>query len=252
MINVLTSISNWGFIGKSVAVVYAAPVVTWGLGTIEGIARASFNGLATLYNKATGHQQEATERWNACKKDVRLGACCGGISAISLIPFIGFYSGTKGILEQCFYYYEYREAYQRALYTQDRENAMGIISEVDKSPMTLEALTRISQKLMTQKETWRVNDLLPQDQNKQASLIHYYWLYSIPYMTVEKSCQVIHFTAVKSYQLAVQLFKYGLIRKLVKSGYEAIRNEVAETSTDINANQNYHRIYNIIEVRGRK
>lgn len=244
MTSIIANFGNWGWFAKSSAIIYATPVLTWSLGAAEGAVRTAFECLSTAYSKASGNDPAAAQHWDQTKRDAGIALSCVLLTGVSAVPLLGTGCGYYYIISECTDLQNIRDAYKRAIRAQGNAYDQEIIQELDHLTKVEEAsLKALFERMINPSPINGPVTLLERDRNLKASLIHHYYGYSIPYLTIEYTCHGIQSTISLTQRIAVQLFKNGFFKKIVKSAIIAVYSEVQQTKNDVAVDEQLHPIF---------
>lgn len=234
--NAMTQFSGLSWMGKSRFVAANAPMVIWGLGAAEGTIRTLFHGIASVFAKAAGYHETASEQFKQCKRDGKISFGCMGLTVLSAIPYVGPGIGYFYIFRQCIDYSRVRYAYREVLKIQKHSNLTNVLDQLDDiNNIDHQELDRLSKQLrapttFTSSETQRIRETL------KGTLVYHYYGYSIAYASVEYSCKGINFTANLIKNIAMRLFRNGFIRNLIYKVIKVTSDELNQVITDTSKN----------------
>lgn len=252
---------------KSLEFNSAIPVVIFGAGMAEAAIRGALEELAVVYSavtrnkKAMEHQKKANRHlvvlWNLGK----LVVLSASPIALERLGFDSSYTGWRKVvlvatcliplrcnlelLHQLGDYSRYIEGVARALEKQNNTKTSDVCQKILTAPqITTEFLDSICRDVGKPKNVpIKELDLTRREKEGEKSLYNQYYVYYVPLKTAEYTYRGVYSTTYTIYNVATNLLRYGLVRKVAKDFYTGLKNEIADASLQIEPDKRFHRLF---------
>ena len=198
-----------GYLAKTAAVIYAAPIAVWGVCAAESLLSCA---LSTLYTGVAFNSTSRAERWEQTKKQATILKATGIGTGASLFPIYGTYQSYNAIFEMAVNHvkntWQMRDLQQRAnTHAADTLYDELLAAEPDIDRLidygTKQAAPTLEQRNTTEK-------------NLKPTLVPLSWTYSFIFHAVDGTCRALRIVAIKIGRVISALFAGHLLRAIVR------------------------------------
>ncbi len=220
--------SRWaqsGYLTRTVAVVYAAPVVVWGVCTLEATLRCA---LRALHSAVAFNQQSRTYRWEEARTHFWTAYGTGLLTGVSVVPMLGtgrsYHVMLKMVMNHTTNTWHLREMQHRTnTHAADTLYQELNAWEPDLDKIFSDAVEKVAP---TQEQINTTAD------NLRASLIGNNWIFTLLFHTVDGSCKAVRIVAIRVGRIISAIFSGRIIHFIVRTAEvfkEAIKTQVQYT-----------------------
>lgn len=226
VVNLLTD--RWaqsGYLARTVAIAYAAPIAIWGICTIEAAFRC---GLRSLHALVAFNQESRTYRWEEARTHFWTAYGTGLLTGVSILPILGtgrsYYAMIQMICNHTINKWSLRDLQQRAnTHASDTLYQELNAWEPDLDKILSDAVEKVAP---TQQQ---IDDTA---YNLRASLIGNSWIFTGCFHAINGSCKALKIVAIKVKRLVLAIFSGRIIRFVVRTAIvfkNAVKQQVQYT-----------------------
>jgi hypothetical protein len=232
-------IDRWaqsGYLARTVAIAYAAPIAIWGVCTIEATLRC---GLRALHTLVAFNQESRIYRWEETQTHFWTAYGTSLLTGVSILPILGtgrsFYAMIQMIRNHTINKWSLRDLQQRAnCHAVDTLYQELNAWEPDLDKILSDAVEKVAPSQVEFNET---------ADNLRASLIGNSWIFSSLFHTVNESCKALKIVAIKIKRLILAIFSGRIIRFVVRAAIvfkDAVKQQVQYTCNLIEQPRRYN------------
>ncbi len=207
-----------GYLTRTAAVVYAAPIAVWGVCTAEAAIRCA---LRLLHTGATFDSKTRLDRWEITKDEGARVYAGGLLTGVSLFPIIGTYKSYQAMRELVSQHiadsWELQDLQQRA----NAHAADTLFQELNGWEPDLDKI--ITDAVDKPKPTQILIDATAS--NLRGSLIGSNWVFTSFYYTIDACCRVVKIVAYRIARIVAALFE-GRILRFIAHSFTVIKDAV--------------------------
>lgn len=212
--SVISFIANrWaqsGYLTRTVAALYAAPIAIWGVCTAEAALRCA---LRALHTGVAFNTKTRLNRWEITKDEGALVYAGGLFTGVSLFPIIGTYKSYEAMGKMVYNHIRNSWMLQDLQQRANSHAAETLFQELNAWEPDLDKI--INDAVNQPKPTQELIDATAS--NLHGSLIGSNWVFTSFYYTIDACCRVVKIVAYRVARLVAALFEGRILRFIAHS-----------------------------------